>query len=245
MAGGGLCDSNPGALFWQVLAGSGGPSGCAMGQRDLRTAAAVSGDCLGYVKPRWQTGIAGNPADGVRDIPDVSLFAGDGAWLHQYVFCSSGTAGTACAGQLRTWPQGGGTSFAAAIMAGVQALIDQKKNGRQGNPAPVFYALARKQEGGVDSAGCNSNLGGNTAPGCIFHDIVQGDMGVNCTSATDLGPKAVDDGEPVNCFMNGNFMGVLSISTLQMVIGYPAAPGWDFATGLGSVDASNLVSAWP
>ena len=32
----------------------------------------------GYAKPAWQTG-TGVPNDGVRDIPDVSLFAGDGS----------------------------------------------------------------------------------------------------------------------------------------------------------------------
>jgi hypothetical protein len=35
----------------------------------------VGGTCRGYPKPSFQYGIYGNPNDGVRDIPDVSLFA--------------------------------------------------------------------------------------------------------------------------------------------------------------------------
>ena len=31
----------------------------------------------------------GNPTDGVRDLPDVSLFAANGVWGHAYVFCNS------------------------------------------------------------------------------------------------------------------------------------------------------------
>ncbi len=46
----------------------------------------VSGTCAGYAKPSWQS-IYGNPSDGVRDLPDVALFAASGLWGHYYVFC--------------------------------------------------------------------------------------------------------------------------------------------------------------
>jgi hypothetical protein len=58
--------------------GSGGPSGCATGT--VATSRVVSGTCAGYPKPSWQQGIFGNPADGVRDIPDISNFAANGLW---------------------------------------------------------------------------------------------------------------------------------------------------------------------
>ena len=43
----------------------------------------------GYVKPSWQAG-PGVPSDGKRDLPDVSLFAGDSTIQNFYVVCESG-----------------------------------------------------------------------------------------------------------------------------------------------------------
>ncbi|MGA9721470.1 MAG: protease pro-enzyme activation domain-containing protein, partial [Candidatus Binatus sp.] len=83
----GLCNSDQG-LF--VVGGSGGPSGCATGTPS--TNGVVSGSCAGYHKPDWQS-VFGNPADGVRDTPDVSLFAADGIWNHFYLACYSDVAG--------------------------------------------------------------------------------------------------------------------------------------------------------
>ena len=62
--------------------------------------ALVDGTCAGYAKPSWQAGIFGNPADGVRDVPDVSLFAGNGIWGHYAVVCFSDTSngGISCGG---------------------------------------------------------------------------------------------------------------------------------------------------
>ncbi len=68
---------------FQWRAGSGGPSGCATGVPAANLV--VGGSCKGYAKPSWQTGVPGIPSDGVRDIPDVSLFASNGFWGHYYV----------------------------------------------------------------------------------------------------------------------------------------------------------------
>ena len=61
----------------------------------------VGGSCKGYAKPSWQTGVTGIPNDGVRDIPDVSLFAANGVWGHYYVYCFSdpSNGGAPCAGR--------------------------------------------------------------------------------------------------------------------------------------------------
>jgi hypothetical protein len=73
--------------------------------------------------------VVGIPSDGVRDLPDVSLFAsgGNGPWGHFYVFCYSdrNNGGTPCTGAPIGWSLGGGTSFASPIMAGIQALVNQ------------------------------------------------------------------------------------------------------------------------
>ena len=56
-----------------------------------RPPASVSGTCAGYAKPSWQSGLFGNPNDGVRDLPDVSLFSANGIWGHFLFFCYSDT----------------------------------------------------------------------------------------------------------------------------------------------------------
>jgi subtilisin family serine protease len=138
----GFCNSLIAEFFYlDDTAGSGGPSGCATGAPS--TADVVSGTCAGYSKPSWQS-IVGNPSDGVRDILDVSLFAAKGLWNHYYVACYSdpNNGGTACSGTPDTWSGFGGTSISSPIMAGIQALINQRTGSRQGNPNPTYYAPA-------------------------------------------------------------------------------------------------------
>jgi hypothetical protein len=217
--------------FLTTAASGGGPSGCAAGIP--ATTGIVGGTCTGYAKPSWQS-LTGNPNDGVRDIPDVSLFAGNGVWGHYYVFCWSDPAyssqGSApCTGTPDTWSGGGGTSFTAPIMAGIQALVNQKTlENRQGNPAAIYYRLA--EVGGPND--CNSNT---ILVGCIFHDIQSGDTGVNCTGDVDCfyGSPAVGSN------------GVLSTSSSADQRAFTANFGWDFATGIGSVDAYGLAFNWP
>src|SRR5216684_169049 len=118
-----LCnDPVYGSLFATTVGGGGGPSGCATGAPS--TSSVVSGTCQGWPKPSWQS-VLGNPKDGVRDTPDVSLFAADGLWSHFYIFCWSDTknGGAACGSDPSAWSGAGGTSFASPIMAGIQALI--------------------------------------------------------------------------------------------------------------------------
>jgi len=229
----GFCNTANGkANYLGVAGGSGGPSGCATGAP--ATAGVVSGTCAGYAKPSWQTGLLGNPVDGVRDIPDVSLFAANGVWGHYYVFCWSHTAegGEACTGAPSGWAGAGGTSFSSPIMAGIQALVQQKTGAAQGNPNPVYYALAATEYGATGSTACNSTLGNGVGSSCIFYDVTQGDMDVNCTGKVD-------------CYLPSGTNGVLSTSDTAYQPAYGTGTGWDYATGIGSVNAYNLVNAWP
>jgi len=181
-----------------TVAGGGGPSGCYTGTPS--TAGVVSGSCSGQPKPSWQS-VAGNPNDGVRDLPDVSLFGANGLWGHYYVFCYSDTAngGTACTGNPSGWTGAGGTSFGSPIMAGVQALINQKTGSRQGNPNPELYSLAASEYGPGGNASCNSSLGNSTSASCTFYDVTLGDMQVDCTGSN-------------NCIGSAYGLGVLSTS---------------------------------
>jgi subtilase family serine protease len=222
----GLCNSTDAITYGllSISGGSGGPSGCATGAPS--TPNVVSGTCAGYSKPAWQS-VFGNPNDGVRDLPDVSLFAADGVWSHSYVVCDSdpGDNGGGC------FPGTGGTSFAAPIMAGIQALVNQHTGIRQGNPNPTYYSLAATEYGESGSASCNSSLGNQVDSSCIFYDVTEGDNDVPCTGSN-------------NCYTPSGTYGVLSTSNSAFQPAYSAATGWDFATGIGTVNAYNLVMAF-
>lgn len=228
----GFCNSAYGQEYYRNDdAGGGGPSGCAYGNASTSPGApAVSGTCRGYAKPIWQRFIAGNPRDGVRDLPDVSMFAANGYWGHYYVICYSDPAyyGKPCTGAPDTWAGGGGTSFAAPVLAGVQALVDQKTGHRQGNPDYVYYAVATLEYGRRGNRACNASTG---AGSCTFHDVTFGNNTVDCTGA-------------FNCYDSTADVGVLSLSSAFDDEAYDAHAGWDFATGIGSVNVTKLVNAW-
>jgi hypothetical protein len=144
-----------------TIAASGGPSSCISSNgSDPATCAG------GWPKPLWQTG-NGVPSDGVRDIPDVSLFASNGVYNSAYVVCQvDATVGSGCdpTASTQTFLGVGGTSGSTPAMAGVMAIINQKY-GRQGNANPTLYRLA------ASAAGPS-----------IFHDITTDGNRVACES---------------------------------------------------------------
>ena len=226
---GGFCSSSAAAMdgYQVVASGSGGPSNCATGTPTIFGIA--SGTCQGYPKPSWQAGVAGIANDGVRDIPDVSMFASDGAaWGHYAVICFTdiSNGGASCKGAPVNWAGVGGTSLATPVMAGVQALVNQSTGSAQGNPNPVYYSMAAK----VPSA---------------FHSITQGDITVNCDGPHncfgDVGN--IDYGRAGRIFAT-TYGGALSTSSSSYAPAYGAGSSWNFATGLGSVDVNNLVTNW-
>jgi hypothetical protein len=196
---------------------SGGKSGCTVG--DAEDITSCSG---GYTKPSWQTG-AGVPNDNKRDIPDVSLFASDGFNGHFVVICSKNFTGSYCDPNNAegTIVGIGGTSASAPAFAGIMALIDQKTNSRQGNPNYTLYSLAAQQP----AASCNSSLA--PASTCVFYDVTLGTIAMPCVT-----------GSTVDCQTNkkSDQFGVLT--------GYATTTAYDLATGLGTVNAANLVNAW-
>ncbi len=225
----GYCGSIEAQQYYNLTvgAGSGGPSGCATGVPSINLV--VSGTCEGYAKPSWQAGVAGIPADNVRDIPDVSLFAATGVWGHYYVTCFSDSyyGGSPCVSAPINWGGAGGTSFASPIFAGIQALVNQKMGGAQGNPNPVLYKLAA-----------------SSVASTVFHGITTGDIAVNCAGEINCfgaGFEGRGRATPITTFA-GN--GGLSTTTGSYTPAFAAGAGWSFATGLGSVDAYNLIMNW-
>jgi len=227
-----------------VVAGSGGPSACAFGNPTIP--GVVGGTCSGYPKPSYQSLVIGNPRDGVRDLPDVSLFASNGIWGHYYVICYSdptaGYYGFPCEGPPVNWSGFGGTSISAPIMAGIQAMINQTSESYQGNPNFNYYQLAASAYGSKRSSSCDSTLGNHVDPDCIFYDVTLGDIDVNCLPLVVNG-KTIGS---FNCFYDGGGTnGVLSTSNWSYKPAYVTTKGYDYATGIGSVNAFNLVRSWP
>jgi subtilase family serine protease len=242
----GLCNNLGGGLDFLlvVAAGSGGPSGCFTGAPDIF--GVVGGTCKGNPKPLYQFLAAGNPHDGVRDVPDISMFAANGLWGHYFVICYTNPdfGGTPCTpGHPEDWAGAGGTSFGAPIMAGVQAMINESVGTHfDGNPNFSYYALNALQHVFLPGSACDSSLGTSADPHCIYHDVTFGDIDVNCLPLTDTDGTVIGT---FNCYIPSGTNGVLSRSNNKYDPAFPAKPGYDFATGMGSVDVFNLVRSWP
>jgi subtilase family serine protease len=246
----GLCVSSTAKTdgLAQVVAGSGGPSGCATGSPSA--AGVVGGSCQGYARPSWQAGVAGLPSNTVRNMPDVSLFAGTGLWGHYYIYCWSDRrqGGAACSGAPSAWPGAGGTSFVAPILAGVQALVNQKMGKPQGNPNYVYYKLAAAEYGAGGNVSCTSSNGKSAASDCTFYNVTQGDIAVDCagsdqcygsTTATATAGRRGGVAQTTN--VND---GALSLSSASYSPAYGTSAGWNFATGIGTLNVFNLLNNW-
>ena len=115
-----------------------------------------------FSKPSWQAG-AGVPADGQRDVPDLSLTSS--ADHDGYLICSQSSCVNGYRKSDQTLTVIGGTSAAAPTFAGIVALIVQATNDRQGNVNQFLYSLA-------------------TSSPTVFHDITTGDNMVPCTQGS-------------------------------------------------------------
>jgi hypothetical protein len=223
-----------------ITGGSGGQSNCS----DQDSA----GDCLGgYQKPTWQAG-TGVPADGVRDIPDVSLFAAiNTASNNFYVLCladsdAQGGLGCSLTGQTINFTPVGGTSVASPSFAGIMALVNQsqvnagklKAGEGQGNANYVLYPLAQKA-----GLSCNSSTPATiTNTICTFYDVTKGNNSVECVA-----------GSPNCSNQTASGLGVLVEPPTPAPFnattpGWTTTTGYDLATGLGSVNVTNLAANW-
>ncbi len=102
-----------------------------------------------YAKPSWQTG-TGVPADGKRDVPDISLTA---ASHDGYLIVQGHTASASGLGAV------GGTSASSPSFAGLMALVVGKTGARQGNANTVLYPLRASNPS-------------------VFHDVTSGNNSV-------------------------------------------------------------------
>jgi hypothetical protein len=119
-----------------IVAGGGGASSAALYPSGLAT---------GYLKPAWQTG-TGVPADQVRDLPDLSLFAANGYNYSFYPICASpGDCSNLTSSGAVVITGVGGTSVSSPAMAAIQSLINQSTGAWAGQADFIYYPLASKQ----------------------------------------------------------------------------------------------------
>jgi subtilase family serine protease len=147
-------------------------------------------------KPYWQVG-TGVPADGARDVPDVS-FSGAG---HDGYFGCFSTGGGSCIPNA----QGqyylsvfSGTSATAPAMAAVAAMLDQKLGARQGNLNPILYKVA-------------------ASTSTAFHDATPASSGVaSCSTAI---PSMCNNSDAAPSSLTGGLAGY------ALTTGYDLATG--------------------
>ena len=234
----GLVENGPGPTS---EAGSGGPSSVVR-------------------KPVWQRQVFNAEHDQSRDLPDVSLFAGSYGGATWVITC---TADYPCSpGFTGSIALSGGTSLSAPMFAGIQALINQGLAARglplnQGNAAPTLYALAAQAYGSAwgptpaSLATCNSDNGTTGTANCVFHNITRGAISSNCydvdpgfTTSNCYYYQAIDAGNGVTINLGLTTTDVNPTSYNPTNKAFGSRPGWNFTTGLGSVDARNLLIAW-
>ena len=124
-----------------------------------------------------------------------------------------------CVGEIDTLVPVGGTSASAPALAGIMAMIVQATQSRQGNANYIFYPFAAQPGASCDSTGTITSS-------CAFYDVTVGTIAMPCSPGT---PDCVTN-------VAGDQIGVLT--------GFSTTAGFDLATGLGSVNAANLVSNW-
>lgn len=202
-----------------------------------------------FQQPAWQEGVFGSSNHFQRTTPDISLFSANGLFGHALVYCMSDVSegGTQCDYSNPDdvyFNSAGGTSFAAPAMAGVQALINQAVGDRSGNILPTLYSIASREYGSNGSPNkpmlqsCNSANGTSEGGDCVFNDVTMGDIVQPCFTGS------------LGCYSgtgsNHNAIGITEGSDGASQMLYPAwqtNTGYDQATGLGSVNVSNLVNA--
>jgi hypothetical protein len=239
------------AYFVDTVGGSGGASTCSTNTTSISGDTENLGSCTGgYAKPGWQTTLT--PADGARDLPDVSFFASNGFLGSAYLICVSANGSCVTSTTTTTEPVAqeiGGTSVSSPTMAGVMALINQKNGAPQGNPNAELYALADTE---IYSA-CSAESVTAGSASCFFNDVDTGTISMPCDYGASNGGIIYDSntgGETLDVSLEQagvnapNCTPIHSGDTVGIQDGVGAAVGYDLASGLGSLNVANVVNGW-
>jgi len=169
-----------------------------------------------YSRPAWQTGTSTVDNSGKRDLPDVSLMSGNGYDYATWLVCDDDTG--------ENFSGTNTTLNCSSISAG-----NFDGFGGTSTAAPAFagiLALVQQKTGSRlgQAASVLYNLYNGSHSSSIFHDVTVGNNSVPCTSGSS------------NCSDNS--------AGYYFESGYNATTGYDLASGLGSVDATQLITYW-
>jgi subtilase family serine protease len=198
-----------------------------------------SGVCLGagpgptgggFPQPQYQLGLTvPNAPAGVRYVPDVSLLASPD--FPGFIFCTAqseliqgGSSTSSCVSGIFQAVDSfgslvGGTSVSSPVFAGIVALLNQDVVVSGVQSAPGL--------GNINPTLYHLAANNPTA----FHQVTTGDNTVYCQAGT---PSGYPPG--IVCPTAGSFG--YAASNKDSVTGY------NLVTGLGSVDAKNLLTSW-
>jgi uncharacterized membrane protein len=190
-----------------------------------------------YAKPSWQAG-PGVPADGKRDVPDVSLAASthDG-----YLVIENGYLYVI-----------GGTSASSPAFAGIMAIVNQKTGSAQGNPNPTLYALAALQAKGSTAHAYFHDVtsGSNTVPGMSGYNAGAGydlTTGIGTVNAANLvnywGDAAVTVPPSMNAIMTVPSLTIRQGASGTSTANITVAGGFSSAVALAVTGAPAGVTA--
>jgi hypothetical protein len=225
--------ANPLSSSLNIVSGGGGQSNClnfedqaADGAIVCTTPTFASSTVLGYPKPSWQPIATANNltmvTDVTRDVPDVSLFASDGLVSGSfYIVCEqdldqNDVPCSLSTTEFTTFIGVGGTSSSAPTFAAIMALVNQKldPSGTQPGLGNADYVLYHLAVSHPNS----------------FNDVTVGNNSVPCGGT----------GFFVNCNVNSGVGFLVNGATPA----WNAGTGYDLATGLGSVNVTNLLTNW-
>ncbi len=176
-----------------------------------------------YAKPAWQTG-AGVPADGMRDVPDVSVTAashdGYAIYLNNQLYAVAGT------------------SASTPSLAGVMAMAVEKTGGRLGNANPALYALGGAQQNGGTAVFHDVTTGNNSVPG-----VTGENAGVGYDLASGLG--SVDAAMLVNNWPSSSTPALqMSLSSTMVSVVQGTGANVNLTVGIsGGFNGTVLLSA--
>ncbi len=213
----GAYSANQPAANGSIAGGGGGVSSCTQSSGVPPNITCTAGS--GYPVPPFQTGTP-NFSFHNRTLPDVSFLAGDGAYNALWLICSDSDINN-LAGLSATQVD---CQQTAGKFTGDTTFTGGGGTSAASPALAGILALVSQSQGGVRLGQANNvlyNLAAqSTLYPSVFHDVTAGNNSVACGAGTpDCGS---------NSFLNG----------------YNAGASYDAATGLGSIDATQLVANW-
>ncbi len=205
---------------WWISSTGGGPSNCF-----TSTETACTG---GFPQPSWQQSLSiPGQTTATRFVPDVSMLASPD--FPGYIICTDGS----CSGGIvnGNFSLVGGTSASSPVFAGVVTLLNQSLGGNGlGNINPSLYHIATYYDPAV------------TSEQKAFNSVTASDFASNPGSNTVYCQKGTPSGFPAAqvCPSTGTNAGILGYFSSSA----DATTGYNMVTGLGSVDANNLATAF-